>query len=123
METVANNTPSLEDAKKLGDEYGELMILPELTEAQEDRIEEILKMATIYGSVDFWISRAACERGYEVGLLSPAALHDYENQRAVLRERIDLDAPLASTVESDLLAQVRAARQQAIKKISTEAHL
>ncbi len=116
-------TISLEDAKKIGDEYGELMILPTLSEAQEDRIEAILVMATVHGNIDFWISRAAYHKGADIGLLSPAALHDYENQRAVLRERLDLDAPLASTVESNLLQQIRAARKKAIEKISTEAHL
>lgn len=114
---------SLEAAKKLGDEYGRLMVTPNLTAEQEARIDEILLLATIHGNVDFWVARAACDRGAEAGLLSPEYLSYYEDQRAILREQVQLDTSADSEVELTLLAQVKAARaasDKAIEKLANE---
>lgn len=114
---------SLEAAKKLGDEYGQLMVLPNLTDEQEARLDEILVLATIHGNVDFWVARAACDRGAEVGLLSPEYLSYYEDQRAILREQVTLEAPSDSELEQTLSVQLEAAREeeeQAMKKIASE---
>ena len=80
---------SLEDAQKLGQEYGELMIKESLSDEEDARIDHILHLATLSDSVEFWVSHAACEYGAKIGLLSPDALKSYEDQRAILRERID----------------------------------
>jgi hypothetical protein len=87
---LENTIPiSFEDARKLGQEYGELMIKKTLSAAEDARIDEILHLATVNDGVDFWVSHAACEYGAKIGLLSPEALESYEDQRAILRERID----------------------------------
>ena len=119
--STTNNSFSLEEAKTLGDEYGELMILPTLSQTQEDRIDEILHLATVHENVDFWVSRAACNRGAELGLLSPEALAHSEDQRPILREHIDFKTPLEPAAETILKKQVRKAREDAITKICVAA--
>jgi hypothetical protein len=104
-----NHTIPLEEAKKLGDEYGDLMVLPFLSDEQETRMDEILSLATRDSNVDFWVARAACDRGADIGLLSPEMLEHYENQRAALRERMELDIPPEPVAETILWQQVRAA--------------
>lgn len=110
--TKTTDTLSLEEAKTLGDEYGALMILPTLSDDQERRMDFILHLATIHENVDFWVSQAACNRGAEIGLLSPESLEYYENQRTILREQIDLDVPLEPVAHDILMKQVDQARQQ-----------
>ena len=114
---IENAHFSFEDAKKLGDEYGDLMVAPSLSDEQEKRMDEILFLATIHESVDFWVARAACDRGADIGLLSPQMLAHYEDQRAILRERIDLDEPLQPNAEIVLNQQIQKAREEAIHKI------
>jgi hypothetical protein len=101
------NSISLEDAKKLGDEYGDLMIASTLSEEEEARMDEILSLAIIHENVDFWVAQAACDRGAEVGLLSPEYLKLYEDQRTILREQLELDVPLEPVAEATLREQIR----------------
>lgn len=108
---------SLEAAKKLGDEYGQLMIASDLSCAQEARMDEILWLATVHRNVDFWVSLAACDRGADIGLLSPNYLSQYEDQRAVLREQMALETLPDSGIERALLAQVKAAKEKANQDI------
>ncbi len=111
---------SLEKAKKIGVEYGELMILSTLSQKQEDRMDEILLLATHDSNVDFWVSQAACDRGADIGLLSPEMLEHYENQRAALRERIELDIPLVPVAETLLRQQVRTMEKETLDKLCGE---
>ena len=114
------SSTSFEDAKKIGDEYGDLRILPALSDEQEARMDEILWLATHDSNVDFWVSRAACDRGADIGLLSPDMLEHYENQRSALRERIELDIPPDPIAETILREQVKATQQKALDKLFDE---
>jgi len=116
----SNADLALEEAKKIGDEYGDLMVLPSLSDEQEARMDEILALATRDSNVDFWVSRAACDRGADIGLLSPEMLEYYENQRAALRERVELDSPPEPVAETILWQQVRATKDQGLDKIAKE---
>lgn len=111
---------ALDEAKKIGNEYGDLMVLPSLSDQQEARMDEILALATRDSNVDFWVSRAACDRGADIGLLSPDMLEYYENQRAALRERVELDSPPEPVAETLLWQQVRETKDQALDKIAKE---
>jgi hypothetical protein len=67
-------------------DYGQLISLPELTEAQEDRLQEILDYACDDGALSFWISEIDHIVGHQMGLLNPDCRKDYENKKALLKE-------------------------------------
>ena len=101
---------SFEEARALGEEYGALMTKKTLSDAEDVRIDEILHLATIDDNVDFWVSHAACEYGAKLGLLDPDAIKSYEDQRAILRERIDTFEFSDATDEAVLHRRVRRAQ-------------
>lgn len=125
--TLENTIPiNFEDARQLGEEYGELMIKTTLTTQEDDRIDEILHLATLNDSVDFWVSHAACEYGAKIGLLSPEALKSYEDQRAILRERIDtyqFTNPDEEAILYNLLDKARAQYDAAQKETTGDSSI
>lgn len=89
---TSNGSPtiSLARAIALGREYGDLMVVGTPTEADEQRMDEILELATIYDTVDFWVSYEGCIRGMEMELVSESAMQSYEDQKARLREYLGM---------------------------------
>ena len=67
-------------------EYGQLTWLPKLTDAQGDRLQEILDAACENGALSFWISEIDHILGHEMGLLSPKHRREYDDKKALLRE-------------------------------------
>ncbi|PSB05223.1 hypothetical protein C7B76_31830 [filamentous cyanobacterium CCP2] len=67
-------------------DYGLLISLPELTEEEGDRLQEILDFACEDGALSFWISELDHIVAHQTGLLSPDCRKDYENKKAWLRE-------------------------------------
>jgi hypothetical protein len=76
------------EAKALGVEYGELMIAESLSEAQAERMAEILDLAITHNEVDFWVAHFTCSVGMETGLLSQDDQDNFEDQKAMLREHL-----------------------------------
>lgn len=75
-------------AKKIGIEYGDLMIAKDISEKQENRIIQILELALVNEEVDFWVSHLTSIRGMEAGLLTKTAQKEYDDQKALLREHL-----------------------------------
>jgi hypothetical protein len=98
---------SPEEANALGKECGELMITESLSETQEKRLDDILYLATINEIVDFWVSYEICSRGIKTGLLTASELHNYENQKAYLREHLETNPILKSQTKSDIEENLR----------------
>ncbi|MBD1917275.1 MULTISPECIES: hypothetical protein [Cyanophyceae] len=67
-------------------DYGLLISLPELTEEEGDRLQEILDLACEDGALSFWISELDHIVAHQTGLLSSDCRKDYENKKAWLRE-------------------------------------
>lgn len=72
--------------REMAIDYGQLISLPELTEAQGDRLQEILDYACHDGALSFWISEIDHIVGHQMGLLNPDCRKDYENKKALLKE-------------------------------------
>jgi hypothetical protein len=91
MEMPSNLLESILDAttdtvSEMAIDYGQLISLPELTEAQEDRLQEILDYACDDGALSFWISEIDHIIGHQMGLLNPDCREDYDNKKALLKE-------------------------------------
>lgn len=70
-------------------EYGTLASLKRPSEAELDRIEEILTLAMSNGLLNLWIDEIDHCLGHRLGLLEPEAQGRYEDQQAVLREYLE----------------------------------
>lgn len=102
-------------ARCLAHEYGQLLIKDSLSDTEDARIDELLHLATVHDNVDHYISEATLDYGRLIGLLSPEALSYYEDQRAVLRERLGLSSEQDDAGNSDdmtLLNELDAALRQ-----------
>ncbi|WOD37340.1 hypothetical protein [Nodosilinea sp. E11] len=84
LESILDATT--EAVSQMAIDYGQLISLPELTEAQEDRLQEILDHACNDGALSFWISEIDHVIGHQMGLLNPDCRKDYENKKALLKE-------------------------------------
>jgi hypothetical protein len=80
---LLNSTPELMNTIR---EYYQLRSLPNLSEQQEDRVGEILELATTNRVVDFWITEVDHALGHRLGLLDESCRQSYQNQQALLRE-------------------------------------
>lgn len=85
-----DSTVSMAHAISLGREYGELMVTKTLSDADEQRMDEILALATVHEIIDFWVSYEGCIRGMEIGLVNESAIANYEDQKAWLREYLGM---------------------------------
>ena len=123
-----NSSPIVgEMAKALGLEYRSLLSMPVLSDAQEERLTHILELALSHEEVNFWVSHLTCIQGMEDGLLSEHAKKEYEDQKALLRERLgqsglppirgrsalSIDKQLLEQIEDEKVAQLRAAIRNA----------
>ena len=75
-----------DEVSELAIEYGELISLPQLTDAQGERLQEILDCACDNGALSFWISELDHVIGHEIGLLNPDCRRDYDNKKALFKE-------------------------------------
>lgn len=115
---------TFERAREVGSEYGELMIAKALSTEEEERLNEILELATLDESLDFWISLETLNRGAELGLTTEDALCLYENQKAWLREYLgtpqmtEVQArQVIDSLESGLREQLIEVDRKEIRKI------
>jgi Putative peptidoglycan binding domain len=67
-------------------EYCRLAAQKQLSEADADRLHEILVMAESDGWLDFWLNEADHFLAHELSLTSQISIHNFENQQARLRE-------------------------------------
>lgn len=74
------------EVSEMAIEYGQLISLPELTEAQGDRLQEILDYACNNGALSFWLVELDHIIGHQTGLLNPDFRKDYDNKKALLKE-------------------------------------
>lgn len=88
-------------------EYYQLRVLPNLSDEQLDRIGEILDLATDNEGIDAWITEIDHALGHRIGLLSQDCRRLYENQRAVLKEHLEV---------ADLCKQKEKATQQSVSR-------
>lgn len=75
-----------DQVREMAINYGLLISLPELTEAEGDRLQEILDFACENGALTFWIHELDHIIGHQTGLLNPDCRKDYDNKKAWLRE-------------------------------------
>ena len=103
-------------AKEIGMEYGDLMVASDLSQAQEERIIQILELALTNKEVEFWVSHLTCIRGMEAGLLTETAQKEYEDQKALLKEHLgnpDLP-PIRGLAAQNITARLREQMEQQV---------
>jgi hypothetical protein len=88
QDALVRSTP---DILKLAREYYQLRVLPDLSDPQADRLGEILNQAIADRLLDFWITEVEHSLGHNLALLTSDRRHDYEDQRARLREYLIQD--------------------------------
>lgn len=84
LESILDATTG--EVREMAIEYGQLISLPELTEFQGDRLQEILDYACNNGALSFWLVELDHIIGHQTGLLNPDFRKDYDNKKALLKE-------------------------------------
>ena len=108
-----------QQAKGIGIEYGNLISADCPSEQEEARITEILELTLSNDEVEFWVSHITLIKGMDLGLLTESACKEYEDQKALLRERLGSELPclrgvVASTVTDQLKEQTELCNMKAI---------
>ena len=96
-------------AKEIGIEYGDLMVVDDISEEQENRIIQILKLALVNEEVECWGSHLTCIRGMDTKLLTKTAQKTYEDQKALLKEHLGNPnlPPIRGLVSHDITDQLQ----------------
>ncbi len=93
-ESLTSPIPGLAEASCLAlvHEYCRLATRPSLSEAESQRLDELLELAEQDGRLDFWINEADHVIAHAIGLGSAARVYASanENLKARLRELLDL---------------------------------
>lgn len=82
------------DCPDLVREYCRLASTINLSEAEADRLNEILELAESDGRLDFWLNEADHFLAHELSLTSKTSIYNVENQQAKLREYLEQDEVL-----------------------------
>ena len=106
---VSKNVSALHERSisEIVDEYAYLFSLPELSVIQQKKMADILEFATQNDELDFWISKRTCEEGGKLGLQDEDSQQSYNDQRALMSERIDTKKPEASMIPGPTLESLR----------------
>jgi hypothetical protein len=86
-------------------EYCSLMLRPELSELEEERLAEILELANYDSQLNFWIDESNHFIGHELNLLKEDDKHFYKNQQAKMREYLGL---MCQSIESETICPTNA---------------
>ena len=80
---LSKSTPEI---MQIAQEYGRLAAIRNPSEAEADRLGEILEMASQDCLLSFWIEEADHLLGHDLGLLDEHDRESYQDQQALLRE-------------------------------------
>lgn len=80
---LSKSTPEI---MQIAQEYGRLAAIRNPSDAEANRLGEILEMASQDSVLSFWIEEADHLLGHDLGLLDEDDRESYQNQQALLRE-------------------------------------
>lgn len=97
-------------------EYCRLAVQRPLSDADMNRLEQILTLAESDGLLDFWINEADHFLAHELALTDESSIHACENQQAMLREHLACKIPAMNT-DSQLFQELKQRLQTSSKEL------